>query len=432
MRQKRTKMIKLLSTMAIVVMLVFGMIMPALAADYSEGTEANPARGAITKKLQMPAETVTPTATFSFAFAKKDLDGSTSAPDLALMPTLGPITVSFAAADVGTTAAGIKTVSKESANFVAGAVWPRAGVYTYTVTETAGTYTLNATPPPTETMVYSQAVYEVEVWVANSATPGGAPWVHYIVSKSITTDTGGTGGGAKEDPTPGGDGTTYFESQMIFMNTYTKRNGGPDPEDPNDEVFRLSKVVSGTMADQTRYFSFSVTVNSPAVGVAPNATYVGYVVENVAGTPTVVTSAANYAGTISAAGGISFTAGTPLTILLKHGQRLVFTDLYVGSSFTVTEAAAADYTPSYVLTLNNVAGAAVNGVKNTALTAPSSGVAYLGELTNIAAFTNTHDMVTPTGIAVDNLPYYALFSMAVIAFILFVLIKARRNAKYRA
>jgi len=71
------------------------------------------------------------------------------------------------------------------------------------------------------------------------------------------------------------------------------------------------------------------------------------------------------------------------------------------------------------------------------LRVPSSNeTAYIGELfevengvylTNMAEFTNTYDMVAPTGISVNDLPYVVLIGIAVAALVGFIIFKSRKR-----
>jgi hypothetical protein len=125
---------------------------------------------------------------------------------------------------------------------------------------------------------------------------------------------------------------------------------------------------------------------------------------------------------------------------LKHGQRLAFLDLPVGASFTATEAATTDYTPSYSLTAYNetaegVIDENITGTKGVSLTAPSLafGTAYVAEEnTSKADFLNTFKDILPTGIAVEDLPYIVLIAVMLTAIAGYIVLKVRKSAKDRA
>jgi len=191
-------------------------------------------------------------------------------------------------------------------------------------------------------------------------------------------------------------------------------------------MLSISKTVAGDYGNRTRYFPFSVTLNKAQL-VTGTPVYKAYVMEGTA----IVTSTDNSSAVQPAdtyGPYINVTAGTPLTINLKHGQKLAFIGMPVGTTYTVTEAAAIDYTPSASVVVNGAAPAATNGTENTALTIGSPTAIILGANANSAAFTNTYKTVTPTGIALDSLPFIMIIVLAVGAFAAFIVVKSRRRA----
>ncbi|MCL2888906.1 MAG: hypothetical protein FWE65_00615, partial [Eggerthellaceae bacterium] len=313
-----------------------------------EGSEEFPAQSAITKLLQMPEGTDLPTADFQFkveSISVDDVAATTSnmpiIGDADSTQAFGIVTISYTAQDVtlGKTANNTTLVPKESESLFAKTDWKHAGVYVYRISELTGSYKPNTTPPPTEVMSYSKASYQVNVYV----TEGEKGLYVYAVGAMVKTeDNKGQDEGKKVDSTPGG-GTKFEYSQMTFTNTYVKIWGG-DIKDPS---LALSKAVAGELASKEAYFRFDVNVTAPLLVFNPavdekDATpvYLAYVVEDRAGQPTVVTSAAN--GNVAGKDQnnkeyLAFTSGEMNTVNLKHGQRLVFIDTPVGSTYTVSE-----------------------------------------------------------------------------------------------
>lgn len=405
---KRTKSLKVVLALALAVVLCLGGMTTALAAPISGGTEANPLEAAITKVLQMPDGTTTPTASFTFNVDKVSVDGSTNPVDVVHMPELGPQTINFTATDVGTTAAGLKTVTLETADIFAGKVWPHAGEYVYQITEQGNTYTTSTG----ETMTYSNGDYELHVYVKNGVT---AP---YVSDLSVITTTPGTSGGtagAKVDPTPGAGG-------MAFTNVFSKDNTGTNAE---DGAFLVSKTVTGAMGNTTTlYFDFNLKVNKAATQTG-TPTYKVYVLDS---TNTVITSANHFGGAILAdmnGNYFEVTAGTAATIHLKHGEKLSVHNALVGSTYDVTEAASTGYTPSVNVTTNGGTPVTTAGTANTALSVAGNQV---GENANKADYTNAHQTVTPTGISINNLPFILMIVIAAGAIVAFVAVKSRRKA----
>lgn len=423
---KKSSFMKRILSLAFAVVICLGSATVALAAGSPiTGTESDPAQAAINKMLEMPEGTTTPAAQFKFDVVKKSLDESTEVADLADMPAIGTITIDFSS---GTTelpvASGVKTVYKESANMFAGVTWPHAGVYTYTVTEQTNTYS----PATGETMSYSSGTYDISVYVENGAS---GPYIAAIGTLVVTPGDPGQTGGDKVDPRPGGDPlVTGDYSKMIFTNTYTKQKNGTGP---SDGLLSISKAVAGTMANKEKYFEFNLTLNKPAL-VTGNPVHKVFVINST--TNAVETTAENIVsgGTLktdSTHGDyIEITAGTPVSFKLKDNQTLSFMDIYVGTTYTAIEAADSDYKPSVTITVNGGTPTTISpGTVNTQLSTETRTVGDSG--TNSAAFINTRETVTPTGISMDNLPFILILVLAAGTFVAFIVVKARKKAGSR-
>ena len=433
MTKKRIEMLKLMTSFMLVMILCISTAMPIFAADdtYAKGTEDKPAAAAVTKMLKMPIGTITPKAKFEFKFEPKSFNGKTTNGAIDLIPPIVNLNIEFNASDTGTTITegGLKLVPKEGLIPFDITKVVNAGVYTYTVTETKNTYAIIDSFK--EKMEYSTAVYDIEIWVENGAN--GKLYVSAIVAKIVVNDdyNKDEAVGDKVDPTPGGgEGTTFTHSQMVFTNVYLKNNGKDVPEEPEDfdkyTVLAISKQVTGSFADLSKLFEYSVTVTKPVTVTDTAVTYIAYVIDK---DNKIVTSTANIAaGSLQTDKNgnkyIEFKTGDPLTVFLTHGQRLAFTDLPVGSSFLTSETGDPDYTPSYILTLNGAAKPKVDGTAGTTLTSTEE---RIGEAANKADYTNAYKLVTPTGIAVDNLPYVVLIAFALMALIGSMVIRSRRN-----
>jgi len=135
-------------------------------------------------------------------------------------------------------------------------------------------------------------------------------------------------------------------------------------------------------------------------------------------------AAAGLIGTDAGGSYIRISTSGVTNFRLKDGQRLVFVDTPVGTSYTVEETAAIHYIPSLIVTRNGAAGAPIPGTLNTAL---PSGTQLVGELANGAAFTNTRDFVTPTGLNLNDLPFYGLILLALGSLVTFVVVKVRKR-----
>jgi hypothetical protein len=428
----KKSIIKLMTSVVLVAALCMGTAVPAFAAYDDDAIQTDAA--AITKKLQVPVGTLIPEG-LKYEFIIKTVSEDGLEPTSA-MPILGTqrdttsgyVTIDFEAGQTPDGSSGdTSTFFRESVDLLAGVQWPHAGVYEYLIWETEDGYTPSAANPKEE-MVNSQAKYTMYVYVKDIA---GTLTVTHVGVLKIVDELGTVippANQVKVDPTPGGDpDVTGDYSEMAFVNSYVKTNGGTDPRDPSQRTLSISKAVTGTFADPSTYFAFSVKVTKPTL-VAGTPTYKAYVINTASNT--VVTSDANYSGTIDADGLITFTSGAPLTVNLKHGQALVFVDTHVGSSYTVTETGNPVYTASAQVTVAGVQIPVVSAAKGADLALPTVAqvTLYVGETAaNGAAFTNNSGDINPTGISVDNMPYVVLIAFATVGLVGYVGLKSRKE-----
>jgi hypothetical protein len=448
---KGSKTLKIALALVLMLALSLGAAVTALAAGPVEALdEDHPAEAAITKVLQMPLGTNTPAnISFTFSVAPGSLDGDSSPAELAEMPTVGVGGAPFG--DTGTktivfsgtlgddSTASVKRVYKEVNLFSGVTTWPHAGIYHYIVREYSahGGYTLTAT----ETLTYDSAFYDVFVYVYNKT--GGGYYIGAITTQEGTTPASpGTpakpGDNNKVDGTPGtpevsgspGNASGDY-SGLIFTNTYYKTSGS-GPAGPADSALAISKTVSGALASTAKYFDYTLTLNKPAVVPGAAVTYKAYVLD--AATNAVVTDAANGPGGAPAndTHGDHFvvTSGMPITLRLKHGQKLAFGDLHIGATYTLTEQGAANWVPEVtVTTAGVVAGSPVSAAKGQPLTIGSPTAVLVADGANLAAFTNSYDVGTPTGLDIDDLPFLLMLVLAAGAIVVIAALKVRRNAR---
>ena len=442
-------LIKFISYAVIAAALMFSTTLPAFAAEFSHGTDADdPAEAAITKILKMPVNTPTPAATFTFTFTKVGIDGLTDSTTKDNMPAIPNVTITFAADDNEVPAPfmevkdGTKYVVKESDNFLDGIapeMWLNGeGIYRYQVEETEGGFALGAK----EGAVYSKAKYDVEVWVEEDEH--GVLFPKYVCVKIVAGSIdeyydGGEAGGEKVDPTPGGPSLVVGEptieddfSQVIFTNKYWKTDGG-GIDDLDSSALEITKIINGNDANLDARFDFDVKVTQPDV-IPTLQKYMAYVLDkdgnNVTSTDHYTTLGTDDNGELY----IEFTSGVLLEgIKLTNEERLVFADLHIGASVEATEAAADGYIPRYQRTF-----AGTDEFRGTVKTAfgfprttndPGPHFIGAGANSNVATFTNTRTGATPTGISVDDLPFIVMISAAALALITFLVIKVVGKTK---
>ena len=372
----------------------------------------------IHKQLIMPRETTTPVTTFRFDAERISVDGVATPEARTTMPdlnTLKTLSVNYVATDTGTLDAdtNLVTIPKQTEDLFAGVNFPHAGVYIYRITEAPNTNTEIDGNKPHEILNYSQAVFELEVHVANNEA-GTARYVRYVVIRDVTPDEEGNPPTAERKV-----------GQLLFINDYVKTNTVTEPG--NNSTVDISKTVTGDLGNRDMLFDFSMTLTPPILVTPTPAFYKAYVVagtavltditENAAGSPTDSDAMGPYIR-ISTSGATNFR--------LKHGQRLVFVDTPVGTEYTVTEAATqGGHISSVIVTM---AGETVTTENNTLTNVERpTGQQFVGEPTNSAAFTNRRDSVVPTGVNMNDLPFLGLIVLPIGALIGFVGIKSRRK-----
>ncbi|WP_395548167.1 MULTISPECIES: Spy0128 family protein [unclassified Lacrimispora] len=423
MKKRLKELQRRLPAIALAVVMSMGTAMSAFAAGNPVyGSETTPARAAITKKLTMPIGTPTPAATFTFHVQPVSVDDRSTPEDLATMPALGDKNIAFIANEAGADNLNTKTIVKQTDNLFSSATFPHAGKYVYKVTEEEAVS--GYAPAANEAYIFSHAEYTLTAYVKNGTN---GLYVAAVASQIAALDSsnGNSVVGDKVDPTPDGDPNIEGDySKMIFTNIYSKTAGGIDSTDPTDKALTISKTVTGDYADRTRYFAFDVAARKPEV-IPGDVTYKAYVLD---ASNNIVTSTENYMTLQTDSNSkpyISFSAGIPMTVNLKHDQRLVFTDLHIGASYDVTEAAVQNYTASLAYVVNGgTPGSTSNTEGNLQLGISNI---LIGKDQNSAAFTNEYQTVTPTGVVINNLPFVMILILAAGSFIAFVAVKSRKK-----
>ncbi len=358
----------LLAVLALV--LCFSLSAPAFANAAAGVTQAQ-----ITKNLQMDTAVTTPAVSFSFTVEKMSLDDVTTDEAKAEMPAITIPPITYSAGDTATPAAGsrLEEVKKDTGNFIPTIEkYPHAGVYKYTIKETAGSET---------GMTYSQAEYILEIFVENN------PDYDPNTAGSQALVFGGIVSKAKND-----DGTTATGKFDLdgdwFVNKFSKTSS-----------LTISKTVDGAMGDKTKKFDFTLTLNTLSA---------------------LETGAPSYTGTITRADDtteeVAWTKGTDLKFTLADGEKLEFNNLPVGTVFSVSETSytADGYTTTVSSVTNGGAGTAEQNL-------------VIGEGANSVAYTNTKNGSVPTGIVVDNLPFILLIVVALGGLVGYVVMKRRKH-----
>ena len=346
-------------------------------------SEAQAARHALTKELRMPTGTTVPAVSFDFEFDPVRIDLSTT-PLIRSMPTdrvpnIDDQRITFTATDPtaavpgspGTVAATRSLTPDDITALIDGMFnrgeFPAAGAYVWNVTEVPDSSGTNANAA-LGTMDYSDAQFQLRVWIENTDSDGLA--IARIEIVPVRNDAGNllTGAAAKRNT-------------MNFINDYT-----PPPPVITTADLDISKMTEGVRADRTRPFNFVLNLTAPA-----NAPITGTITATVmAGTPLVPVVPAQT---------VSISAGTN-TFTLTHGQTLRIPELPIGTTFVVEEInVPAEYTPSVRIT--QTGQPVVNLPGTTGQNLSTLNRTLVAEV-NQVAFTNTHEPIPITGLVLGT------------------------------
>lgn len=363
--RKKKYVTKLLS-----VLLTLIMCLGLSAAAYAAEDEEPPVEAMIIKTLQMDKHVSTvPTTRFEFTFEAVSVDGRDTEEDKKEIPGILKKTIEFGAADTPMENGELKEMTKRTENVIpVPSSFPHAGVYRYRVAETEITL---------EGLTCSQASYLMDIYVFNKDGTRGIGGV--VIHREMTDEGTDVTSGGKVEPDP----AFPARVSMLFINKYVKAGGG---DDPAAKALTITNTVEGNLGDRTKQFEYMLTLNTLPELVDPDTVYIG-TIKRVAGGAETVT----------------LILGESVTFTLAHGEELSFADLPVGATYTVSQTEYPDYIKTVVVTSD---GAEVTG-------AASESDVLIGEKLNKVDYTNTKDDTVPTGIIVNNLPFFILILVAV-------------------
>ena len=308
----------------------------------------------VTKVLEVAEGINVPELIFNFT-------ATSTMPDAAAV-TIAPITIEDGTTPLEDTNENGLLEITETGKITFGQ-YKHAGEYVYTVAETAG----NA-----EGVAYSTETYTMHVYVVNGTN---GPEIRYYTVENA-----------------GGDKI----NNITFNNTYASENAS----------LTIKKLIAGDYADQTKDFSFSITMDVPETST----------LDELSGT----------IGQDSVNVDLNEGTGTA-TFELHNNETLTFNNLPAGTTYVVTETGTEGYTPSVEVVENGVA--AIDEPTATAGQDLSSAAAgeknLVGEGANSVVFTNTYQNITPTGIILNNLPFVILIGAAAAGFIAYVVVRRK-------
>lgn len=417
----RKKLVAGIVTAALTLSMCLGTGVPVFAVE--DPVDLSDARGAVTKNLVMDENVTTPDVTFRFTIEKltgnvTDAMGKDVTEYLSMDgPELSIDAITFTKSSTGTTEDGIKTVSGEGrirradGGTLGPSSFPHTGIYAYKVTETANTYDIADLTK--ENMIYSKAEYTVFITIANRADYGGGLKIESIQAMITIDDSGKDIEDAKVESTEPGD------SDLAFQNIYSKTGGTGEEGDEWDSdlgALSVSKTVTGKMGDQKKDFDFSLTLYKSAtldMEVAQSGSeYPAYTV------------------TLPGSGTLTYqfdedTDEITHTFQLKHDQKLTFTDVPVGSKFTLSENDG-QKVGNYTTTISGKSdGQTFTETAGTMITSNK----LVGEGSNYADVENNYSDNPITGIISNNLPFVILICAAVLGFAAYLVVKRHRFVK---
>ena len=358
----------------------------------------------IKKVLTLPAEGVkTPQQTFTFTFVAQSFNSDTS--KVNECPQITAPTVSYTnndgkdeqnkKYDDDATKNG-KQVIKLTDDILKTITFTKDGQYTYTVTETQVTTNGN------KIWDSSKAEYLISLFVRKKAD--GSFEVYDIQIQKNKNDDGTAPTEKKKTPyEPGteGDSTTgkWKDNNFVFNNAYEEKAGnnnpnGTTPTDDDKKGFVLDKKVDGDTENKTTTeFEFKLTVTKDLASKQTDK--FKYKVVDKDGT-----AGEEKEGEYGDAGNI---------IKLKAGERVVLSNVLLGSKVEVEETAKNGYTPT------------VTGK----ITTDKGSFVLTDEGGNAVTFTNKKD--TAVGFILNNLPFIVLVAFAGFGILFFVKNKKEKD-----
>lgn len=349
--RKNRGFVALASAIALVAAL-FGGVSTALAA-----TATVPQ---VQKQLDLnPGSTVS--ATFTYTIMPKALttgngtettytDGPTAA--------IAPIALTNASSTANYTGTGAITFGGKSD----ASAFTHAGVYAWTIKE-------NPTQNTTGVGAFQDdpQVYTLIATVVNG--DNGLEFSSFVIAKGDVNSTA----------------NTDKASAIEFDNKYTETTS------ENNTNLTITKEVAGKQGDKSKQFEFTVTFTAPSV--LPEG-------KTAADVLNAITATANGATVVKFDNAADGATTRTITFTAADAQDVTFSNVLVGTTYTVSETAVDGYTQSWKAT--------ANGTKST-----SQANLLIGENANNGTMTNTHEDVTPTGLVINNLPFIMLGCVAV-------------------
>lgn len=300
------------------------------------------------------------------------------------MPSIDGITINGFTNITGTGVSSVKTGDFT----ISGLNFPSAGVYAYTVKETAGSDT---------TITYAKEEYVMYLYVNNTEDTDNPDANLKITQVGFVKTKDASGNTVSYDK-------ATEKVTANFTNVHT----------PTSNLL-VSKQVTGNYGDKTKDFSIAIEVTLPANYTTDSSDDFYTAPESFTATYKVVREGDNPAHTTHS--NITLTKGDngkyTGTLLLADGEQVEIDGLPVGSTYTLNETAVTGYDPSYAYASSATNNQTIGATKDA----------------QTAVVTNKYTPTTPTGILMNALPYMVLIGIPVAALIGYVMIRSKRYAQ---
>ena len=334
-------------------LMAVAMAMPAYADNTVTVPTITAGAPQITKHLVMAEGLAIPSETFSFT-AMAVTEGA---------PTATIEDVSYDSADSYGDLTPENYYSIDKNADITFEIFPHAGLYEYTVKETAGN---------TDGVTYDAGEYNLRVYVVNTNDGN-------LEVQTITAAKG-----------------EEKQSEIGFTNTYRK-----------NASLTISKNTVGSMADKTKDFAFTITFTKSGTEDAAVTSYTGKIGEE------------NVVCNVGTETTFYLHDGESLVFdELPVGTRYVVTEAAAADGYKPSVSVVENGVQNATLTANDAdaLSSASSGLTN-----------LVGENENSATFTNTYDDIPVTGLVLNNLPAVMLIAISAVALVLLTLCKRRRK-----
>lgn len=204
----------------------------------------------------------------------------------------------------------------------------------------------------------------------------------------------------------------FYESNDVTNGDVAKDDSIVDQYPGTRRDLTLEKKVEGNQGDRTKAFPFTIRLQ----GTGDEIYSLEYEKQSDADT---------YAN--GNPDDISFRA--PVTVYLKHDQKVTIKDLPEGVTYTITESGVNNGTNGDGYSVSAAVTGDTEGVNNQAAVNGMISDTSLGKDGAVVTYTNTKNTITPTGILLQFGPPTAAFLLAVIG-IAAVMINRRRRESF--